>query len=150
MADDRDAYHVLHVTRGSTLLEVRAAYWRLARVFHPDGTEPDVVRMSEVNAAYEQIERERRVTGSSAPDSVPVGPGREDAPQAGRPPRGSLLDRMRAAEHVDSPVLDFGEYAGWRIADIGKHDPRYLRWLSRQVSGVRYRAEIERVIGSGD
>lgn len=144
-----DAYQVLEVSRGATDGEVRAAYWRLARRFHPDGTAPDVIRMTEVNAAYEQIERERRFTGAQPPPAVPVGPGRDETPDAaGRPARGSLLDRMRAAEHGESTLLDFGQYAGWRIADIAKRDPRYLRWLARQVSGVRYRAEIDRVLSS--
>ena len=150
---DQDAYAVLEVGRDASPGEVRDAYWRLARRFHPDGTAPDVIRMSEVNAAYERIERERRLAGIPTPPPVATGPGPvgaapdDPAPQAGQPPRGSLLDRMRSAEHGDSPVLAFGQYEGWRIADIAKQDPRYLRWLARQVSGIRYRAEIERVLG---
>jgi len=154
LTQERDAYQVLEVTRQSSTLVVRAAYWRLARMYHPDGTTPDVIRMAEVNAAYEEIERERHLTGREAPAPVATGPGGDPPANAarpqsepGQPPRGSLLDRMRQAEHGESPVLDFGEYAGRRIADIAKIDPRYLRWLARQVSGVRYRAEIDRVIG---
>jgi DnaJ domain len=149
---DRDAYQVLEVSRDASSGEVRDAYWRLARLFHPDGSTPDVIRMSEVNAAYERIERERRVGGLPTPTPVATGPGtaaaaQEEAPQAAQPPRGSLLERMRTVEHGESPILAFGQYEGWRIADIAKHDPRYLRWLGRQVSGIRYRAEIERVLG---
>ena len=155
MSEALDAYEVLEVGRGASTLVVRAAYWKLARRFHPDGTEPDVVRMAEVNAAYEEIERERAVTGREAPVPVATGPGQSPAasgatatsPPPGQPPAGSLLDRMRQAEQGESALLDFGEYAGRRIADVAKVDPRYLRWLARQVSGVRYRAEIERVIG---
>jgi hypothetical protein len=44
-------------------------------------------------------------------------------------------------------MLDFGEYAGWHIADIAQHDPRYLRWLSRHSTGIRYRKVIEEVLG---
>lgn len=147
VTEPRDAYQVLEVGRHASTLVVRAAYWRLARQFHPDGSTPDVVRMTEVNAAYEAIERERGLSGREAPDPVATGPGLSAAPTQAGPPEGSLLHRMREAEHGDSPVVDFGQYAGWRIADIAKQDPRYLRWLSRQVSGVRYRAEIERVLG---
>ena len=44
---------------------------------------------------------------------------------------------------LDSPVLDFGPYAGHRIAEIARQDPRYLRWLSRQASGLPYRRAIQ-------
>jgi curved DNA-binding protein CbpA len=148
LTEPRDAYQVLEVSRHASTLVVRAAYWRLARQFHPDGTTPDVVRMTEVNAAYEAIERERQPTGRAAPDPVAAGPSPSaSATHAGGPPQGSLLHRMREAEHGESPMLDFGQYTGWRIAEIAKQDPRYLRWLSRQVSGVRYRGEIDRVLG---
>ena len=149
MTEQRDAYQVLDVSPQSSLLVVRAAYWRLARRYHPDGSAPDVVRMTEVNGAYESIERERRLTGRAEPAPVATGPGRAASSNEppGGPPEGSLLHRMRAAENGESPIVDFGQYAGWRIADIAKQDPRYLRWLSRQVSGVRYRVEIERVLG---
>jgi hypothetical protein len=148
---ERDAYQVLEVGRDAPPGEVRDAYWRLARRFHPDGTAPDVIRMSEVNAAYERIERERRLVGAPTPPPVATGPGpvgttQDDVSQVGQPPRGSLLDRMRNVEHAESSVLAFGQYAGSRIADVAKQDPRYLRWLARQVSGIRYRAEIERVL----
>lgn len=143
MAAERDAYQILGVGRRSSLKVVRAAYWQLARRFHPDGTAPDVGRMTEINAAYEAIERDHAVGASAAQ-------GTDSAAAETGPPEGSLLHRMRDAEHGDSPIVDFGQYAGWRLADIARRDPRYLRWLSRQVSGVRYRAEIERVLGQSD
>jgi DnaJ-class molecular chaperone len=143
VADERDAYQILGVGRRSSLKVVRTTYWQLARRFHPDGTAPDVGRMSEINAAYEAIERDHATGASDAP-------GTGTTPAETGPPEGSLLRRMRDAQHADSAVVDFGQYAGWRIADIARHDPRYLRWLSRQVSGVRYRAEIERVLGQSD
>jgi len=154
LTEQRDAYQVLEVSRSASTLVVRAAYWRLARRYHPDGSAPDVVRMTEVNAAYEEIERQRRLTGREAPAPVATGPGQGSGTassaqptEPGQPPQGSLLHRMRQAEDGESATLEFGEYAGRRIVDIAKVDPRYLRWLARQVSGVRYRAEIERVIG---
>ena len=66
--------------------------------------------------------------------------------------RATLVQReaaaMRAAaRNGESPVLDFGQYAGWRIADVAGHDPRYLRWLSRHSSGIRFRRAIELVLG---
>jgi hypothetical protein len=56
---------------------------------------------------------------------------------------------------VDSPLtasfdptrLDFGHYAGVTLEELARVDPDYLRWLERHPSGVRYRAEIHRVLG---
>jgi uncharacterized protein (DUF3820 family) len=59
---------------------------------------------------------------------VPVGPGR--------------------ASSFDSRTIDFGHYAGRTIADLAEEDPDYLHWLARHPSGVRYRAEIARVLAS--
>ncbi|HEX2883381.1 MAG TPA: hypothetical protein VHQ42_02290, partial [Candidatus Limnocylindria bacterium] len=43
-------------------------------------------------------------------------------------------------------VLDFGRYAGWRIADLVRHDPDYVRWLSRHSTGVRFLETIARCL----
>ena len=59
-------------------------------------------------------------------EPVPVGPG-----------PGSTFDASR---------LDFGHHAGRTIAELALVDPDYLRWLARHPSGVRYRAEIARVM----
>ncbi|HEX2883641.1 MAG TPA: hypothetical protein VHQ42_03615 [Candidatus Limnocylindria bacterium] len=48
----------------------------------------------------------------------------------------------------DATRLDFGHHAGRTIAELATIDPDYLRWLARHPSGVRYRAEIARVIDS--
>ncbi len=60
--------------------------------------------------------------------AVPVGPG--------------------GAATFDGRTLDFGHYAGRSIADLADEDPDYVRWLARHPSGVRYRAEIQRVLAS--
>jgi hypothetical protein len=63
------------------------------------------------------------------------------------------IDRQRpvgpgAAESTFDPTrLDFGHYAGHTIEELAATDPDYLRWLERHASGVRYRAEIHRVLG---
>jgi hypothetical protein len=59
---------------------------------------------------------------------VPVGPG--------------------SGSSFDGRTLDFGHHAGRTIADLAVDDPDYLRWLARHPSGVRYRAEIQRVLES--
>jgi hypothetical protein len=56
------------------------------------------------------------------------------------------------AFHIEAPSfdptrLDFGHYAGMTIEELAQIDPDYLRWLERHPSGVRYRAEIHRVLG---
>jgi broad specificity phosphatase PhoE len=48
----------------------------------------------------------------------------------------------------DPHRLDFGHHAGRTIAELSEIDPDYLRWLERHPSGVRYRAEIHRVLGA--
>ncbi len=154
---ERDAYDVLQVRRGASWPELRAAYRALVRRFHPDGTTPDTRRMVEINAAYECLEREHLRGRDGAGARVSVGPGRQPAgsvagpaavpARSAAPSYGTLMDRVRAAERIDTPVVDFGQYAGWRIAEIAQHDPRYLRWLSRHSSGLRFRHAIERVLG---
>jgi hypothetical protein len=57
--------------------------------------------------------------------SVPVGPG---------------------PTSFDARIIDFGHHAGRTIEELVTIDPDYLRWLARHPSGVRYRAEIERVL----
>jgi curved DNA-binding protein CbpA len=140
-----DAYRVLQVVSDAHDDVIRAAYRALARRYHPDGTAPDMERMAELNAAYERVGRpDRRADYDAARrDPVAVGPGRPAEP-AGGWPDGPLARRQRAANGEDSDVLDFGRYAGWRIADLARHDPEYLRWLSRHSSGFRYRAAILR------
>lgn len=60
--------------------------------------------------------------------SVPVGPG--------------------ALSTFDATRLDFGHHAGRSIQELAEAEPDYLRWLARHPSGVRYRAEIARVLES--
>ena len=152
VAVDRDPHEVLGVVRHAEWREVRSAYLTLARRYHPDGSAPDEPRMAEINAAYEALERYRLLTGTPTPPLAPVGPGRQDAstrPPDQGPERGSLLWRMQAHDGVqsDSPLLDFGPYAGRRISEIARLDPRYLRGLSRQASGIPYRRAIDAALG---
>jgi hypothetical protein len=154
----QDPHEVLGVSRFATWPEVRSAFRALARRYHADGQSPDQPRMAAVNAAYEALERSLRATvddpatDARVSSAVPVGPGWSAGSQAGgpiHPPAGSLLGRIQAARYVDSPMLDFGQYAGWRIAAVAERDPRYLVWLSRQSSGIRFRSAIEQALGSG-
>lgn len=161
---ERDPYVVLQVSRSDAWPSIRTAYRNLVRRFHADGASPDKDRMVELNAAYECLERAHLRAREATWPGVAVGPGAPVAPGApvgpgvpvgyGHPPArfvppdGSLLGRMTSARRRDTPVVDFGQYVGWSIADIAECDPRYLRWLSRHSSGIRYRAIIEQVLGS--
>jgi hypothetical protein len=53
-----------------------------------------------------------------------------------------------APSSFDATKLDFGHHAGRTIEELAESDPDYLRWLARHPSGVRYRAEIARVLES--
>ena len=53
MVTERDAYAILQVSPQADPDVIKRAYRALARLFHPDGRTPDVVRMSEINRAYE-------------------------------------------------------------------------------------------------
>lgn len=71
-------------------------------------------------------EQDPRAFDVGADSSVPVGPGH--------------------ASSFDSTRLDFGHHAGRTIGELAESDPDYLHWLARHPSGVRYRAEIARVL----
>ena len=136
---DASPFEILGVARTADWSTIRAAYRALARRYHPDGSAPDSVRMAAINRAYECLEREAR-TPDVRLASIPVGP--VPAPVM----RGGLLERIRANAQP-TPIIDFGEYAGWRIGDVARVNPHYLRWLSRHSSGIRYRAAIADVLG---
>jgi broad specificity phosphatase PhoE len=79
-------------------------------------------------AAMSEPGDERQAFHIEPEGQQPVGPGPEKA-------------------SFDPTVLDFGHYAGRSIAELATEDPDYLRWLERHPSGVRYRSEIQRVLG---
>lgn len=121
-----DPYAVLSVEQDADHAVVRAAYRALAWIHHPDlNASPDAPeRMREINAAYQLLrtdEGRRRVQAERATaESV----GRADSPRA------------------DASTISFGRYAGWTIEQLVRHDPDYLRWLSRHSAGQPYRREI--------
>lgn len=141
MIESRDPYKVLQVDPTAELLVIKAAYRALARRYHADGQAPDFERMAELNQAYNvlrdpalrtALDQER---ASARTRAVPIAPA-EPRPEPG-------WSRPAAATTAGgSPVLDFGRYAGWSIADLARRDPDYLRWLARHSSGIRYRSAI--------
>ena len=156
-----DYYRMLQVDPEAEPEIITTAFRVLARRLHPDRDITGVheYRMAELNRAYSvlrdpaqrrQYDAERKLAGPMQP----VGPGTPD--QAGER-RGGLAARMRAAAEADVSVrsdaapgearLDFGRYAGMTLREIAAQDTEYLRWLSRHSSGLRYRAEIEKILG---
>ena len=136
-----DAYRILQVDPSAEEVVIQAAYRALARRFHPDGDEPDAHRMAELNRAYailrDPASRRRHDTKRTMLHAQPIPVahpgGRVDAWTPRRTPAAPAL-------------LDFGRYAGWRISDLARHDPDYLRWLSRHSSGLRFREAIARAL----
>lgn len=136
-----DAYQTLQVLPSAEQEVVAAAYRALALKYHPDrdSTARAAQRMRQLNEAWALIRdgtaRARYDRGTrtlSAAAAAAVAPG--TAPMPMRP--------------SDGPKVDFGRYAGWSIRDLARQDPDYLRWLGRHSSGVRFRTEIYRILGT--
>jgi curved DNA-binding protein CbpA len=150
---DPDAYATLHVAPDTPAEVISALYRALARRLHPDGPTPDLPRMTEVNRAYHLIKTpELRRQYDAARTVVAMGPGPAVSPApAGAPahrpasPTQPLRSQLASREPW-ATFLDSGPYAGWRISEVARVDPEYLRWLSRHTSGVPYRREIARCL----
>lgn len=144
MDGERDAYAVLQVDPRAEPDVIRAAYRALARRYHPDGLAPDGPRMTAINRAFEQVRtpERRRQYDEARRSPVPVGPGR--TPTEPYDPWAAPLANAAPRVTPDPDVIDFGRYAGWRIADVARHDPDYLRWLSRHSTGIRFIEAIRR------
>lgn len=138
MPHEADAYRVLMVDPTAEAAVIHAAYRVLARRYHPDGTQPDPLRMAAINRAFaalrDPVARRSYDAARRAETRVPVG--LQPLPHAWRP------GAAAAAEGATPGTLDFGRYAGWRLTDLVRHDPDYLRWLSRHSSGIRFRQQI--------
>ena len=126
----RDTYEVLQVRPEAHQLVIRAAYRALAGLYHPDlDSENTVGPIAELNDAYAKI---RTADLRQVYDQLR---GTAATPAA---------SHCRAAKRKYGPgVLDFGRYEGSTITDLARHDPDYLKWLSRHSSGIRYRGAIE-------
>jgi curved DNA-binding protein CbpA len=139
---DRDAYIVLNVQPDAHQLVIQAAYRVLAALYHPDRGESlaSTRRMAELNQAYASV---RTPAARAAYDKQRLQHAERPSVMTTPPPRADAK-----APPKREGVLDFGRYKGWAVADLARHDPDYLRWLSRHSSGVAYRSEIEAVLAS--
>ena len=145
MQPRRDAYLILQVDPTAHRDVIQAAYRVLARQLHPDGAElldtASHGKMTDLNWAYSvlkdanlraEYDKERR-----------TGVVRSQPPIVGAPPA-SPSDGGAGAS--GSATLDFGRYSGWRLRDVARRDPDYLRWLSRHSSGAPHREEIKALL----
>ena len=143
LAGVTDPYKILQVLPSADQDVVRAAFRALAQKFHPDRDPSSRAarRMIELNQAYAMVrdtearaELDRALRRNYDYEATPSG----TAGSAAAPPRSEQAGTR----------LEHGRYAGWTLRDLAAHDPDYLRWLSRHVSGMRYRSEIARVLNA--
>ncbi|HET7685495.1 MAG TPA: DnaJ domain-containing protein [Candidatus Limnocylindria bacterium] len=138
MPSPPDPYRVLQVVPTCDQEVLHAAFRALARKYHPDrdGSRHAQARMVELNEAYALVRepgaRERHDRAIRNAAFAPLSAG-----VAAPPPRSGAVGTR----------LEFGRYSGWTLRDLARHDPDYLRWLSRHASGLRYRTEIYGILG---
>jgi curved DNA-binding protein CbpA len=132
-----DPYAVLQVAPTAEQEVIHAAFRALALKYHPDrdGTGYASRRMLALNAAYALLRDE--AARAAWDRSLRAAP--HPAPMSRRvpPPRSAAAGTK----------VSFGRYEGWTLRDLARHDPDYLRWLSRHSSGIRYRTEIYQILG---
>jgi curved DNA-binding protein CbpA len=142
LSTDIDAYRTLQVVPDADDFVIEAAFRVLARRYHPDGHKGDAARMADINRAYDLLRtpiRRRRYDRERQLEPVVFGP----APVQPPPTNGYAVPMATNDNgHMAFNVVDFGRYMGWTLKDLAKHDPDYLRWLSRSSGGVRYRNQI--------
>ena len=150
----RDPYEILQVhTRAGTEV-IEAAYRALALVHHPDrnGESADDETMSDLNWAYSVL-REPELRAAYDGRTVPI-PVSEPEPTAvpttlsRRVAEAAEAASEREASSAANTVLDFGRYAGMTLRQIAKVEPGYLEWLRRHSSGLRYRQQIDELLGA--
>lgn len=141
-----DPYKVLQVAPAAEQEVIHAAFRALALKYHPDRDQSIFAarRMAELNRAYAivrdpeergRFDREARRSkfAFTQRDDTSIGAGmRRSAPPSGASAGGTRLE--------------FGRYEGWTLRDLARHDPDYLRWLSRHASGMQYRTQIYQVL----
>ena len=77
----------------------------------------------------------------------------EDVPAAFEQGEPAFAEAAEAASEREASsgantVIDFGRYAGMTLRQIARVEPGYLEWLRRHSSGLRYRQQIDEVLGA--
>ena len=111
-----DFYAVLEVAQTASAEEIRAAYRRLARVYHPDtnGSADAVVRMRQVNEAWETLRDATKRAAYDRTRSSPrvARPVRRQAPPRQRPAPSVVRDQRAWQEEEDAPRTTRRTYEG--------------------------------------
>ena len=151
MAPTADPYRILRVSPAADADTIRAAYRTLARTNHPDvgGSTRAMARLNEAwrtlrdpttRARYDDWRTEVAAARAREQDAClrrahrpdPVEPGATTGAVPPAPP----------TRTGDPPLLDYGRYAGWSLAQVAVCDPDYLEWLVRTPSGRRFGAGV--------
>jgi curved DNA-binding protein CbpA len=149
----RDPYEILQVRTKAVPEVIEAAYRALAVLHHPDrsGQEGADQAMADLNWAYAVLrDPELRASYDGRQVPIPVSqPAAETAPTtlSERIAEAAEAAHGRAAANAADTVIDFGRYAGMTLRQLARLDPGYLEWLRRHSSGVRYRHQIDQVLG---
>lgn len=100
-------WRVLGIDEDAKPEAVKAAYRRLAQLFHPDRNDSEAATemMRIVNLAYAAV---------------------RELPPAKRP-------RPRPSSYARSFVLRFGKHTGQSVEDVWKNDPQYVVWLAENL-----------------
>ena len=137
-----DPYAVLQVVPTAEQEVIHGAYRALAFKYHPDrdATRRAAEKMAELNRAYALLRTpDSRATHDLGRRTIIAGVSVAPTAMArSAPPRSASA----------GSVLSFGRYSGWSLRDLARHDPDYILWLSRHVSGIRYRTEIYGILGT--
>lgn len=149
LGGDLDLYRILHVHPSAHPAVIQAAYHALARMLHPDqtatGGHDDMALVNRAYAILRDPEKRRaydRYRSGASAASTSSGTSTNGTPGT-RAPASGPTSRERN-------VLPHGRYAGWSLEQLVRHDPDYLRWLSRHTSGLRFRSEITRLLAPMD
>lgn len=140
-----DLYLILQVHPAAHPNVVQAAYRALARMFHPDQTgDPADRDMVLVNGAYAVLRDAARRAAYDARRAELAHP--RPAPTPTSTPQQAATAPAPAKAAGRGTVLPHGRYAGWTLDQLVHHDMGYLRWLARHTSGIRYRAELRKLL----
>jgi curved DNA-binding protein len=116
----RDLYDILGVSRSASAEEIKKAYRRLAKQYHPDvnpGNKPAEEKFKEVTAAFEVLsdEKRRKLYDEFGPDALRTGFDEKRAEEVRR------WKRQGAAAGGGMP-FDFGDFTTVNVGEYGAFD----------------------------
>ena len=150
---NQDPYSVLGISRDATDDEVKKAYRKLAKQYHPD-IHPDRAfaekKMAEINAAYDRIIKQRQ--GKETESDFSGGPGEGSTPEMTAVRNYIYYRRFREAFNVLNRIQD--RNAEWYYLSAAAHAgvgnrTQALEYAQRAVemepNNQEYRMALERL-----